>query len=164
MQSAAGKRCGVGAVVAAVIMLGLSACAGGPPFQPPPMTQGTADIVLFRTSSMVGAANADIVAINDRFAARLTSGTYAIQSVAPGSVEVTRKTGSVLGSGSDAGWGLGGLVGAVDGFRPIASFEVEAGKRYYLRFPHGKRVEENEALALMGGLDRVETGANNKNP
>lgn len=140
-------------VVAALL---LSACAGGPPFQPPPVADAKADIVVFRTSSIVGGANVDIVAVNDVFIARLSSGTYAIHTVEPGTIHVSRRAGSILGSGSNVGYGLGGLVGLLDGFHEVAAFEAEAGRRYYVRFSHGKRVEEKEALKLMDGLERLD--------
>ena len=141
--------------VLAIVIFFFAACASGPPVELPPPPEGHATIYAFRTSSPVGAANVDIVSANDRFVGRLRSGTWAVLAVPPGPVVVKRKAGSVLGSGQSAGWGLGGLVGAVDGFVSIEEFEAEAGQAYFVRFPHGRRVEATDARLLMRGLDEV---------
>ena len=133
----------------------LVGCASAPPFKPPAASADKVTIYAFRTSSIVGGANSDIVAVNDRFIGRLNSGTYAVYEMGEGDISVSRKAGSILGSGDSAGWGLGGLVGAVDGFREVVRFDGRAGSTYFVRFPHGKLVENNEALELMGGLENV---------
>ncbi|MEM9176240.1 MAG: hypothetical protein AAGC67_13520 [Myxococcota bacterium] len=135
--------------------LATTSCASGPPFAVPSAPEGQAWVFAFRTSSMVGAANVDIVAANARFVGRLRSGTWAAIAVDPGPVVVSRKAGSVLGSGQGVGFGLGGLVGAVDGFVVVEEFVAEPGHAYFVRFPHGKRVEPERARELMSGLDDV---------
>ena len=143
------------AIAAVLALLLLSGCASGPPFEGPPAPDGQAWIYAFRTSSMVGAANVDIVTVNERFVGRLSSGTWARIAVDPGPVVVARKAGSVLGSGQSAGWGLGGLVGAVDGFIVVEEFVAEPGQTYFVRFPHGERVAPDRARDWMRGLDDV---------
>lgn len=133
----------------------LSACASGPVFQQESAAADKVTLYAFRTASIVGGGNSDIVAVNDRFIGRLNSGTYAVYRTEPGSVKITRKTGSRLGSGQNLGWGLGGLVGAVDGFVEVASFTGSANQIYFIRFPHGKLVPNDEALEMMDGLKNV---------
>jgi Protein of unknown function (DUF2846) len=133
----------------------LAACASGPPFRMAPADSEKATIYAFRTSSIVGGANSDIVAVNDRFIGRLNSGTYAVYKTGPGELRVTRKAGSILGSGESAGWGLGGLVGAIDGFVEVVNFTGEPGRIYFVRFPHGKLVPNQEAMGMMDGLENV---------
>lgn len=138
-----------------VLCLVLAGCASGPPFTLPSTADNKVTIYAFRTSSMVGGANSDIVAVNDRFIGRLNSGTYVVYEVEPGPIVVSRKTGSILGKGNKGGWGLGGLVGAVDGFRVVEEFSGTAGEVYFVRFSKGKLVEKDEALERMNGLKNV---------
>ena len=133
----------------------LAGCASGPAFVMQQPSTEKVTIYAFRTSSMVGAANSDIVAVNDRFIGRLNSGTYAVYEVDPGPIVVSRKAGSALGKGNKAGWGLGGLVGAVDGFRVVEEFTAKAGEVVFVRFSHGKRVATDKALEKMDGLKNV---------
>lgn len=137
------------------VFLIISGCASGPDFVMQDPSTEMATIYAFRTSSMVGAANSDIVAVNDKFIGRLNSGTYVMYEVSPGPVVISRKAGSVLGKGNKAGWGLGGLVGAVDGFIVVEEFTAAAGEVYFVRFSHGKLVERTKALEKMNGLKNV---------
>jgi hypothetical protein len=130
-------------------------CASGPPFQLQPAIKDQVTIYAFRTSSIVGGANSDIVAVNDHFIGRLNSGTYAVYRTEPGLIKITRKTGSRWASGQDSGWGLGGLVGAVDGFVEMTTFTGKANEIYFIRFPHGELVANDEALEMMDGLENV---------
>lgn len=144
-------------VIALVLLL--SGCASGPAFVMQEPSSEKVTIYAFRTSSMVGGANSDIVAVNDRFIGRLNSGTYVVYEVEPGPIVVSRKTGSLLGKGNKAGWGLGGLVGMVDGFRVIEKFTGRPGEVYFVRFSHGKLVDADEALEKMDGLKNVTPSA-----
>ncbi len=140
-------------------LLLLTSCAtSGPPFvmQEPPVDQVT--IYAFRTSSIVGGGNSDIVAVNDRFVGRINSGTYSVYHTKPGPIVVTRKGGSLFGSGEDAGWGLGGVVGFLDGFHTVAEFTGKAGEVYFVRFSAGELVNNKDALELMDGLENVTPG------
>lgn len=139
------------------IALLLTACAtpNGPPFTLSPPVEGKVTIYAFRTASIVGGANSDIVSVNDHFIGRLNSGTYAIYHANPGQLVIKRKTGSALGSGQDAGWGLGGLVGAIDGFRELVSFTGKPGQTYFVRFPHGELVPNDKAIVMMDRLENV---------
>ena len=147
-------------VILSVIFV-LTGCASAPAFNPPAASVDKVTIYAFRTSSIVGGANSDIVAVNDQFIGRLNSGTYAVYEMDEGEVSVSRKAGSILGSGDSAGWGLGGLVGAVDGFREVVRFVGRAGSTYFVRFPHGTLVENAQALELMGGLENVTPARSN---
>jgi hypothetical protein len=122
----------------------LSGCASGPAFVMPTLAEKKVTIFAFRPSSMVGAANSDIVLVNDRFIGRLNSGTYVIYQTEPGPIVVKRKAGSALGKGGKAG--LGGLVGAVDGFRVVEEFTGVAGEHYLVKFSSGKLVASDKAL------------------
>ncbi len=141
----------------AVFALMLSACASpkGPPFELKPAREGKATIYAFRTASIVGGANSDIVSVNDRFIGRLNSGNYTVYMAEPGKLRVARKTGSIWGEGESGGWGLGGLVGAIDGFQEIVTFEGKANQIYFIRFPHGEMMPNEEALELMDRLENV---------
>lgn len=139
----------------APVTLLVAACASGPPFELLPADSDKVTLYAFRTSSIVGGGNSDIVAVNDRFIGRLNSGTYVVYTAGPGDLSVTRKAGSILGSGDNLGWGLGGLVGALDGFHEVASFTGEPGGIYFVRFPHGKLVPNDEAIGMMDGLENV---------
>jgi hypothetical protein len=139
-----------------VVLCGLLAgCAASPPFQLPLPSSGKVTIYAFRTASIVGGANSDIVAVNGRFIGRLNSGTYVVHVAPPGQFKVARKAGSILGSGQDVGWGLGGLVGAIDGFVEVASFRGTESQIYFVRFPHGELVPNDKALPMMDGLEDV---------
>lgn len=135
----------------------LSACAtpNGPPFAFSPPVEGKVAIYAFRTASIVGGANSDIVSVNDHFIGRLNSGTYTVYNANPGKIVVKRKAGSILGSGEDVGWGLGGLVGAIDGFVEVVSFTGKAGQSFFIRFPHGELVSNDEAIVMMDRLENV---------
>ena len=133
----------------------LSGCASGPAFVMPDISDGKVTVFAFRTSSMVGAANSDIVSVNDRFIGRLNSGTYVVYEADPGPIVVKRKAGSALGKGDKSGWGLGGLVGAVDGFSVVEEFTGIAGESYFVRFSHGELVSPEKALEKMNGLKDV---------
>ena len=141
--------------VVAVFTLFLTSCASGPPFVMPPLSANNVTIYAYRPSSIVGGANSDIIAVNDKFIGRLNSGTYTVYETEPGPIKVTRKGGSRLGSGSNAGWGLGGLVGAIDGFHVVAEFQGIAGNAYFIKFSDGKRVSNEKALSEMDGLENV---------
>lgn len=138
----------------------LPACASGPAFVPEPAAGNQVTIYAFRTSSIVGGGNSDIVAVNDRFVGRLNSGTYTVYRSEPGTIRITRKTGSILGSGQRVGWGLGGFVGLVDGFIEVASFTGSENQTYFVRFPHGKLVPNDAALEMMDGLKNVTPAMN----
>ncbi|MDH3469104.1 MAG: DUF2846 domain-containing protein [Gammaproteobacteria bacterium] len=136
----------------------LSACASadGPPFSLSPIIDGKTTIYAFRTASIVGGGNSDIVSVNDRFIGRLNSGTYAVYNTEPGELLVKRKTGSIFfGEGESGGWGLGGLVGLIDGFVEVVSFTGNSNQIYFIRFPHGELVPNDEALEMMDRLENV---------
>jgi len=139
----------------AVVVLAACATADGPPFNLPLLAKDKATVYAFRTASIVGGGNSDIVSVNDRFIGRLNSGTYAVYQAEPGKLVIKRKAGSILGKGEGLGWGLGGLVGAIDGFVEVEAFTGEAGKLYFVRFPHGELVQNDEALGMMDGLKNV---------
>jgi len=149
------KRHLKGWVVFGLLGVLLAGCATGPAFAPDPPSPGRVRVYVFRTHSPVGAANSDLVAVNGRFVARLNSGTWAVHETEVGRVEVTRRVASSLGWGQSLGWGLGALVGLVDGFRPLVSFEGEAGGIYFVRLPHGKAVTREVAVRKMRGLRDV---------
>lgn len=139
----------------ASILLLASCASNGPPFVMQNPSPSFVTIYAFRTSSIVGGGNSDIVAVNDRFIGRINSGTYSVYQTEPGLIVVTRKGGSILGSGDNVGWGLGGLVGIIDGFKKVVEFTGKAGDVYFVRFSHGQLVDKKEALSMMDGLENV---------
>lgn len=138
-----------------VLLLSACATADGPLFSLSPVVSEKSTIYAFRTASIVGGANSDIVSVNDRFIGRLNSGTYAVYYAEPGEQTVKRKTGSIWGEGESGGWGLGGLVGAIDGFVEVVKFRSDPGKIYFVRFPHGELVANDDALEMMDHLENI---------
>jgi len=136
----------------------LSACAtaNGPAFSLSPVVEGKTTIYAFRTASIVGGGNSDIVSVNDHFIGRINSGTYAVYNTEPGNIVVKRKAGSIFfGKGENSGWGLGALVGAIDGFVEVVTFTGEANKNYFIRFSHGELVPNDEAIEMMDRLENI---------
>ena len=73
-----------------------------------------------------------------------------------GKFRVKRKNGSsIFGEGESGGWGLGWLVGAIDGFQDIVTISGKTNDIYFVRFPHGELVSNSEALKMMDGLNNV---------
>ena len=143
-------------LIITVSLLSACATADGPPFSLSPVVEGKTTIYAFRTASIVGGGNSDIVSVNDQFIGRLNSGTYAVYNTEPGKLVVKRKTGSIFfGEGESSGWGLGGLVGAIDGFVEVVTFTGEANQIYFVRFSHGELVPNKEALEMMDRLENV---------
>ncbi len=144
-------------VLISAIFILVASCSSTPEaqFVMPALAADKVTIYAFRTSSLVGGANSDIVAVNNQFIGRLNSGTYAVYEVEPGLITVSRKGGSILGRGDKVGWGLGAVVGKVDGFRVVEEFTGQAGDVYFVRFSHGKRVDKTEALEKMSGLKNI---------
>ena len=142
-------------LVSLIVFLTGCATASGPPFVMPELPEDMVTIFAFRTASIVGGGNSDIVAVNGRFIGRINSGTYAVHQVEPGPIVVSRKGGSIFGSGENAGWGLSGVVGYLDGFITVAEIDGKAGEVYFIRFSHGDMVDRKEAIPLMDKLERV---------
>jgi hypothetical protein len=137
--------------VALLAVLGfLASCASpGPSFQPQPAKPDAALLYLYRPSSMVGAGNHYIAAVNGKPVARLKSGSYFPLELRPGSVVVSRRAASALGI-----WGPGTIVGALEGFVETAKFEAKAGARYFVQFPSGTiTASEAEAVRDMSGAE-----------
>jgi Protein of unknown function (DUF2846) len=134
-----------------VLVLVAWGCASGPSFQPAQPKSDMALLYLYRTSSMVGAANHEIAAVNGKPVAEMESGSYFMMDLPVGETVITRKAASALFGSS---WGLGALVGALDGFVETEQFEAYAGRRYFVRFPSGElEKDEAEALDDLRGLD-----------
>lgn len=86
----------------------------------------------------------------------VNSGTYAVNETNPGALRISRKAGSIFfGEGDDAGWGLGAVVGALDGYIDIVEIDAKVGEVYFVRFSQGELVPMEEALPLMDGLENV---------
>jgi hypothetical protein len=136
----------------------LVACAspGGPPFVLQPAAPEKATIYAFRIASIVGGGNAYITAINDKFIGRLNSGTYARYVTEPGKQRVTMKGASIFfGEGEESGWGLGAVIGALDGYVDMLEFDAEPGGVYFVQIPDGDLVDKDEALEMMDRLEDI---------
>ena len=140
-----------------MMLMFVAACASreGPSFALPAPPADQVTIYAFRTASIVGGGNTDIVAVNDRFIGRLKSGSYAVYRTDPGPIRITRKAGSIFGSGDRGGWGPGAVVGYFDGFIEEAVFDGKANEIYFIRFPQGEMVPREVALPLMNRLEDV---------
>ena len=144
--------------IVSLICLALSACAtpDGPPFVlKPPVTDKTT-IYAFRIASIVGGGNAYITAINGKFIGRLDSGTYARYVTKPGKQLVTMKSASIFfGEGEESGWGLGAVVGALDGYIDMLEFDALPGEYYFVQIPDGALIDKDEALEMMDRLEDI---------
>ena len=139
------------ALLSAPVALLFGCATGGPPFRPKSPGPGMALLYIYRPSSMVGAGNHYIAAVNGKPTARLKSGSFFAMEVTPGTVTISRRAASALG-----GWGPGSIVGALEGFIETAKLEVKSGQRYFIHFPKGTLTEnEAEALQDMAGAERL---------
>jgi len=133
---------------AALVLLSVGCASTGPEFRPASAAADRALIYLYRPSSMVGAGNHYLAAVNGKVVARMKSGTYFVVDQPPGKVVITRKAASALGW-----WGPGVIVGALEGFMETDRFNAAGGARYFVHFPSGKRTKEAEALGDMRGSE-----------
>ena len=134
-------------------VIGGCASPKGPAFEMPPVATDKVTVYAFRPASIVGGGNSDLVAVNGQFIGRVNSGTYAVYETDPGTLLISRKVGSIFFSeGEDAGWGLGAVVGALDGYVEVFATDAAAGEVYFVRFSSGELVPMAEALPLMDGL------------
>jgi hypothetical protein len=134
----------------ALVALLVGCATGGPPFKPDSPSPGMGLLYLYRPSSMVGAGNHYVAAINGKPTARLKSGSYLPVEVTPGTITISRLATSALG------WGLGSIVGALEGFVETSKVEARPGQTYFIHFPRGTRTDnEAEALADMAGSERL---------
>ncbi len=136
----------------------LAACASpsGPPFVLKPAVPEQSTIYAFRIASIVGGGNSYLTAVNGKFIGRLNSGTYSRYVTEPGNKVVAMKAGSIFfGEGEELGWGLGALVGAIDGYVDMVEFEAKPGGIYFVQIPDGELIDNVEALELMDRLENI---------
>ena len=144
--------------ITSIVCMILVACASpsGPPFELKPAVQDKATIYAFRIASIVGGGNSYITAINGKFIGRLNSGTYARYLTNPGKQVVAMKGASIFfGKGEELGWGLGAVVGAIDGYIDMLEFEADPGEIYFVQIPEGDLIEKDKALRMMDRLENI---------
>ncbi len=131
------------------LVLLAAGCASTPPFRPATPESDSALIYLYRPSSIVGAGNHYLAAVNGQVVARMKSGSYYVLDYPPGEIVISSKVDSALGW-----WGPGVIVGALQGFIETERFKAAGGSKYFIHFPSGKlNSNEEKALKDMGGTD-----------
>lgn len=144
--------------VTSFICIMLTACASpsGPPFVLKPAVPEKATIYAFRIASIVGGGNSYITAINGKFIGRLNSGTYTRYLTKSGKQTVAMKGASIFfGKGEELGWGLGAVIGAIDGYIDMLEFEAEPGEIYFVQIPEGELIDNDIALEMVDRLEDV---------
>jgi hypothetical protein len=144
--------------IISLISMMLVACASpsGPPFELKPAVPEKSTIYAFRIASIVGGGNSYITAINGKFIGRLNSGTYAKYVTQPGNQLVAMKAASIFfGEGEESGWGLGAVVGALDGYVDMLKFNAAPGEIYFVQIPQGELIDNDAALEMMDRLEDV---------
>lgn len=149
--------------ITSLLCMMLTACASpdGPPFVLKPAVPEKVTIYAFRIASIVGGGNSYITAINGKFIGRLNSGTYTRHITNPGKQVVAMKGASIFfGEGEDLGWGMGALIGAIDGYVDMLEFNAEPGEIYFVQIPEGDLVDKDEALEKIDRLENITPAAN----
>jgi len=122
----------------------------GPPVaiqDPPP---GKAQVWFIRPSTMVGAGNVQLVAINGTPVARLQVGQYTIVPVAPGPVVVTfRERVQVLPALAIR------ALQEIGGYSEVGRTRLAPGQSAFMRFPQFDWIGPGQASAIMGGMTYV---------
>jgi len=132
-------------------MLPLLGCTGLQ-FQPATPQENKALVYLYQPSEFFPDGEHNLVAVNEKVVAEVEPGCYFVLAVSPGRISVTRKLTSsfgLLSPSSHIGWW--------EGFVEMENFGAKSGHRYYIRFPEGVYVdEEEEALEEMEELKLLE--------
>ena len=136
-----------------VCMLVLVGCAG-PQFQPATPEANQALVYLYQPSELLSDGEHNLVAINEKVVAEIEAGSYFVLAVSPGRISVTRTLTSVFGMLSPSAH-----IGLWEGFVEVENFGATSGHRYYVRFPEGVLMEDEqvqEALEQMHELTLLE--------
>ena len=131
-----------------VVTLG---CAG-PQFQAGTPEAGKALLYIYEPAAFLSDGEHNLVSVNEQVVAEVEPGSYFVMTVSPGRISVTRKLTSAFGLLSPSAH-----IGLWEGFVEVENFKAKDGHRYYVRFPEGVYVgEEQVALEEMHGLKLLE--------
>lgn len=130
-----------------ILMFLVPGCAG-PQFQPASPENEQALLYIYQPSELLSDGEHNLVAVNDKVVAEVEAGSYFVMNVDPGRLSITRKLTSSFGMLSPSAH-----IGLWEGFVEVENFRAKSGGRYYIRFPEGVYVDdEEEALEQLGGL------------
>lgn len=120
-------------------------------FQPATPEEGQAVVYLYHPSEFFSDGEHNLVALNEKVVAEIEAGSYFVQTIPLGRTIVTRKLTSAFGMLSPSSH-----IGLWEGFVEVEGFIARGGRRYYVRFPEGVYVEEEEALEELEDLKLLE--------
>ncbi|MDT7041039.1 DUF2846 domain-containing protein [Candidatus Nitronereus thalassa] len=131
-----------------VTLLVLMQSCAGPQFQPASPDAGNALLYIYEPSALLSDGEHNLVAVNEKIVAEVEPGSYFVMTIPPGRISITRKLVSTFGLLSPSAH-----IGLWEGFVEVESFGAKGGQRYYIRFPEGVYVEdEQRALDQLYGL------------
>ncbi len=134
-----------------VLIVTLFGCAG-PQLQPAQPEQGQALLYLYQPSELLSDGEHNLVAVNEKVVAEVEAGSYYFLNIPPGRISITRKLTSSFGMLSPSAH-----IGLWEGFVEVENFRAKKGQRYYIRFPEGVYVDDEEvALEEMHDLKLLE--------
>jgi len=114
--------------------------------------EGQALLYLYQPSELLPDGEHNLVAVNEKVVAELEAGSYFVMKIVPGRISVTRKLTSSFGMLSPSAH-----IGLWEGFVEVENFGANRGHRYYVRFPEGVYVDDEEvALEQMHDLKLLE--------
>jgi hypothetical protein len=134
-----------------ILCLGfLAACsAGGPRFTAPAAPSDKAVVYVFRPSSVVGGANTDLIAFNDKPVAVLDNGEYIPVEVDPGPVKVSFRQKLPWIALSFR------LLQEIGGYSEMLTIDAQPGKTYFLELSQVELVGAERAASRIGGMTQV---------
>ena len=131
-----------------VILLVLMQGCAGPQFQPATPDADKALLYIYEPSALLSDGEHNLVAVNEKIVAEVEPGSYFVMTIPPGRILITRKLTSSFGMLSPSAH-----IGLWEGFVEVENFGAKGGQRYYIRFPEGVYVEdEQQALEQLYGL------------
>lgn len=138
-------------LVMCIFMVTMFGCAS-PQLQPAAPEEGQALLYLYQPSELLSDGEHNLVAVNEKVVVEVEAGSYYFMTIPPGRISVTRKLTSSFGMLSPSAH-----IGLWEGFVEVENFGAKKGQRYYVRFPEGVYVEDEEvALEQMHDLKLLE--------
>lgn len=138
-------------IVLCVLVVTMFGCAG-PQLQPAVPEEGQALLYMYQPSELLPDGEHSLVAVNEKVVAEVEAGSYYFMNIPTGRISVTRKRTSSFGMLSPSAH-----IGLWEGYVEVENFGAKKGHRYYVRFPEGVYVEDEEvALEQMHDLKLLE--------
>lgn len=134
-----------------IFLVTVFGCAS-PQLQPAVPEEGQALLYLYQPSELLPDGEHNLVAVNEKVVAEVEAGSYYFMKIPPGRISVTRKLTSSFGMLSPSAH-----IGLWEGFVEVENFGAKKGQRYYVRFPEGVYVDDEQmALEHMHDLKLLE--------